>query len=32
MAEVIFIYEGEKIIIQCNNLEEKLKDIVNKLK
>jgi len=32
MAEVLFIYEGEKIIIQCNNLEEKMKDIVNKFK
>ena len=32
MAEVLFIYKGEKIIIQSNNLEEKLKDIINKLK
>ena len=28
MAEILFIYEGEKIIIQCNNLEEKIKDII----
>ena len=32
MAEVLFIYEGEKIIIQCNNLEDKMKDIINKFK
>ena len=30
MTEVLFIYEEEKIIIQCNNLEEKMKDIINK--
>ena len=30
MAELLFIYEEEKIIIQCNNLEEKMKDIINK--
>ena len=32
MLEVLFIYEGEKIIIQCNNLEEKMKYIINKFK
>ena len=30
MAELLFIYEGEKIIIHCNNLENKMKDIINK--
>ena len=29
MAEILFIYEKEKIIIQCNNLEDKMKDIIN---
>ena len=32
MAEVLFIYEGQQIIIQCNNLEDKMKDIINKFK
>ena len=32
MVEVIFIYEGQQIIIQCNNLEDKMKDIINKFK
>ena len=32
MVEVIFIYEGQQIIIQSNNLEEKIKDIINKFK
>ena len=33
MAEISFIYEGgEKIIIQCNNLEEKIENIINKFK
>ena len=32
MAEVLFIYEGQQIIIQNNNLEEKIKDIINKFK
>ena len=32
MAEVLFIYEGQQIIIQSNNLEEKIKDIINKFK
>ena len=29
MVEVLFIYEGQLIIIQCN-LEDKMKDIINK--
>ena len=29
MAEVLFIYEEQKIIIQCHNLEDKMKDIIN---
>ena len=29
MVEVLFIYEGQKIIIQCN-IEDKMKDIINK--
>ena len=32
MAEALFIYKGETIIIQCNNLEDKMKDIFNKFK
>ena len=32
MAEILFIYEGEKIKIQCNNLQEKMKDIINNFK
>ena len=33
MAEVSFIYEGgEQIIIQCNDLEDKIEDIINKFK
>jgi len=33
MAEISFIYEGgEKIIIQSNNLEEKIKNLINKFK
>jgi len=32
MAEVIFIYEGQQIIIQSSNLEDKIKDIINKFK
>ena len=32
MAEVLFIYEGQQIIIQSNNLEEKIKEIINKFK
>ena len=33
MAEISFIYEGgEKIIIQFNNLEEKIENIINKFK
>ena len=33
MVEVFLIYEGgEKIIIQCNNLEDKIEDIINKFK
>ena len=32
MVEVLFIYEGQQIIIQSNNLEEKIKDIINKFK
>ena len=31
MIEAIFIYEGQQIIIQCN-LEDKMKDIINKFK
>ena len=31
MVEVLFIYEGQLIIIQCN-LEDKMKDIINKFK
>ena len=31
MVEAIFIYEGQKIIIQCN-LEDKIKDVINKFK
>ena len=31
MAEVIFIYEGQQIIIQ-SNIEDKMKDIINKFK
>ena len=30
MVEVLFIYEEEKIIIQFNNLEDKMKDIIDK--
>ena len=30
MAEISFIYEGgEKILIHCNNLEEKIENIIN---
>ena len=29
MVEILFIYEGKQIIIQSNNLEEKIKDIIN---
>ena len=32
MAEILFIYEEEKIIIQCNNLEVKMKVIINEFK
>ena len=33
MAEISFIYEGgEKIIIQSNNLEEKIENLINKFK
>ena len=31
MVEVLFIYEGQQIIIQCN-IEDKMKDIINKFK
>ena len=31
MAEALFIYEGQQIIIQCN-IEDKMKDIINKFK
>ena len=31
MVEVLFIYEGHQIIIQCN-IEDKIKDIINKFK
>jgi len=31
MVEVLFIYEGQEIIIQCN-FEDKIKDIINKFK
>ena len=31
MAEALFIYEGLQIIIQCN-IEDKMKDIINKFK
>ena len=30
--EVLFIYEGQQAIIQCNNIEDKMKDIINKFK
>ena len=29
--EILFIYEGEQIIIQCN-IEDKIKDIIKKVK
>jgi len=32
MVEVLFIYEGQQIIIRSNNLEDKIKDIINKFK
>ena len=32
MAEILFIYEGGKTKIKCNNLQEKMKDIINKFK
>ena len=32
MAQILFIYEEENIIIQCNNLEDKMKDIINEFK
>ena len=32
MIEVIFIYKGQQIIIQCYNIEDKMKDIINKFK
>jgi hypothetical protein len=31
MIEVLFIYEGQNIIIQCN-IDDKMKDIINKFK
>ena len=31
MVEVLFIYKGQQIIIQCN-IEDKIKDIINKFK
>ena len=31
MVEVLFICEGQQIIIQCN-MEDKIKDIINKFK
>ena len=32
MTEIIFFYKGLQIKIQCNNLEDKMKDITNKFK
>jgi len=30
--EILIIYEGQETIIQCNNVEDKIKDIINKFK
>ena len=32
MIEVLFIYKGKEIEIKCNNLEDKMKDIVNEFR
>ena len=32
MMEILIIYEGQETIIQCNNVEDKIKDIINKFK